>query len=69
MVFLKGHTDLSTFTAVNHHIVTGNSKPIKQRMRRAPLGYDNEEQEHVKKLLKAGVINPLVPSGHPLVCC
>ena len=42
MVFSKGDTDLGTFTAVNHHINTGHSKQIKQRMRRTPLGYANE---------------------------
>ena len=56
MVFSQGDTDLGTFTAVNHHIDTGNSRPIKQRMRRTPLGYANEEQEYLEKLLKAGVI-------------
>ena len=57
-VFSKGDTDVGTFTAVTHHIDTGDSKHIKQRMRRTPLGYDNEEQEHLKKLLKDGVIEP-----------
>ena len=56
MVFSKGDTDLGTFTAVKHHIDTGNYRPLKQRMRRAPLGYASEEQEHLEKLLKAGVI-------------
>ena len=42
MVFSKGDTDLGTFTAVNHHIDTCNSKHIKQRMRQTPLGYNNE---------------------------
>ena len=37
-VFSKGDTDLGIFTAVKHHIDTGNSIPIKQRMRRTPLG-------------------------------
>ena len=58
MVFSQGDTDLGTFMAVKHHIDTGNSRPIKQRMRRTPLGYANEEQEHLEKLLKAGVIEP-----------
>ena len=35
---------MDTFTAVKHHIDTGNSKPINQRMRRTALGYANEEQ-------------------------
>ena len=29
MVFSKGDTDLGTFSAVKHHIHTGNSRPIK----------------------------------------
>ena len=57
MVFLKGDTDLDTFTAVKHDIDTGNSKPKKQRMRLTPLWYANEEQ-HLEKFLKAGVIEP-----------
>ena len=56
IVSSKGDTDLGTFTAVNHHIDTGNSRPLKQRMRRTPLGYANEEQEHLEKLLNADVI-------------
>ena len=61
MVFSNGDTDLGTFTAVKHHIDTGNSKPLKQRRRRTPLGYANEQQEHLEKLLKDGVIEPSCP--------
>ena len=50
MVFSKGDTDLGTFTAVKHQIDTGNSRHIQQRMIRTPLGYANEEQEHLEKL-------------------
>ena len=57
-VFSKGETDLGSFTAVKHHIDTGDARPIKQRMRRTPLGYANEEREHLEKLLEAGVIEP-----------
>ena len=32
VVFSKGDTDLCIFTAVKHHIDTGNSRHIKQRM-------------------------------------
>ena len=58
MVFSKGEIDIGTFTAVKHQIDTGNYRRIKQRMRRTPLGYANEEQDHLEKLLKAGVIEP-----------
>ena len=68
MVFSKGDTDLGTLTATKHHIYTGNSRRIKQRMRRTPLWYANEEQEHLEKFLNADMIYPLVLSGHPLVC-
>ena len=68
MVVSKRDTDLGTFTAVKHHIDTGNSRPIKHSMRRTHLGYANEEQEHLEKLQKAGVIEPPALSGHPLVC-
>ena len=56
MVFSNRDTDLGTFIVAKPHIDTGNTKPIKQRMRRIPLGYTNEE--HLEKLLKAGVIEP-----------
>ena len=58
MVSSKGDTDLGNFTAVNHHIDTSNSKPIKQHMRRTHLWYANEEQDHLEKLINAGVIEP-----------
>ena len=55
-VFSKGDTDLGNFTAVKHRISTGDAKPIKQRARHTPLGYANEEQQHLEKLLEADVI-------------
>ena len=58
MVFSKGDTDLGTFTAAKHQIDTCNPRPIKQRMKRTPLGYANEEQEHTEKLLNDGAIEP-----------
>ena len=57
-VFSRRDTDLGTFTAAKHYSDTGNSRPIKQRMRRTPLGYASGEQEHLEKLLKTGVIEP-----------
>ena len=57
-VFFRGETDLGSFTAVKHHIDTGDARPIKQKMRRTPLGYANEERGHLEKLLEAGVIEP-----------
>ena len=56
--FSKGDHDIGHFSAIQHHIHTGDASPIKQRMRRTPLGYADEEKEHLDKLLKAKVIEP-----------
>ncbi len=57
-VFARHDLDLGCFTAIKHHIDTGDSKPIKQRMRRTPLGFEGEEQKHLESMLEAGVISP-----------
>ena len=56
--FSKGDDDLGHFSAIQHNIDTGDAIPIKQRMRRTPLGYAEEEKEHLDKLLDAKVIEP-----------
>lgn len=56
--FAKGDFDLGTFSAVRHKINTGDAVPIRQRMRRTPLGYELEEEQHLRKLLEANVIEP-----------
>ena len=56
--FSKGDHDIGHFSAIQHYIHTGDASPIKQRMRRTPLGYADEEKEHLDKLLKAKVIEP-----------
>lgn len=55
-VFAKHDFDLGTFTAIEHKIDTGTAKPIKQRMRRTPACFANEEEELLKKMLDAEVI-------------
>ena len=40
--FSKGDHDIGHFSAIQHHIHTGEAAPIKQRMRRTPLGYASE---------------------------
>ena len=49
-------TDLGLFTAIRLKINTGDARPIKQRVRRTPLGYADEEKAHLDSLLKANVI-------------
>ncbi|XP_071083966.1 uncharacterized protein [Haliotis cracherodii] len=52
-VFAKDDLDLGNFTELEHSTDTGNAKPIKQRMRRTPLGFEKEEETHLKKMLDA----------------
>ena len=42
-VFAKDDTDLGCFSATQHCINTGDSKPIQQQMHQTPLGVAEEE--------------------------
>ena len=57
-IFAKDDTDLGCFVGVEHHIDTGDAKPIKQPMRRVPLAFTGEEEKHLKKMLDCKVIQP-----------
>ena len=57
-VFARDEFDLGDFSAVEHAIDTGTAKPIKQRMRRTPVCFAEEEEAHLQKMLKAKVIQP-----------
>ena len=55
-IFSKGSYDLGCFTEVMHSIDTGNEPPVKQPLRRTPLGFEKEEEENLKLMLDIGVI-------------
>ena len=56
-VFSKGDLDLGCFKEITHKIeLYEGTKPIKQPMRRVPLGFENEEEKYLKKLLDADVV-------------
>ena len=57
-VFSQHDFDLGEFSAIQHKIDTGTATPVRQRMRRTPLGFEREEEQHLNKMLKAGVIKP-----------
>ena len=58
-VFAKNESDLGgVFTDIQHRLDTGTSRPIKQKMRHTPLCFAAEEEAHLEKMLKAGVIQP-----------
>ena len=57
-VFSREDFDLGTFSEIHHHIDTGTAKPVRQPARRTPLRFQGEEDEHLEKLLQAGVVKP-----------
>ena len=57
-VFSVNDTDLGCFTAIKHSIDTQGARPVRQRMRRTPVGFQEEEEKHLTKMLDAGVIKP-----------
>ena len=57
-IFAQHDNDLGLFTATEHTMDTGDAKPIKQWMRRVPLGFADEEEKYLKKMLDSGVIVP-----------
>ena len=59
-VFAKHDLDLGCMKGVEHHINTGDHPPVKQKLRRTPLGFEAEEEKHLQKLLDGEVITPSV---------
>ena len=59
-VFAKSEFDLGKFNTIQHGIDTGTNRPVKQRIRRTPLGFAGEEEAQLKKMLSAGVIRQSV---------
>ena len=57
-VFAAMDLDIGRFTALVHYIRTGSAFPIKQGMRRSPLGFEQEEKKTIDSMLDAGVIEP-----------
>lgn len=55
-VFSKHDLDLGCLTEVKHKIDTKDAPPVKHRIRRTPVGFQDVEQEYLTKLLKTGVI-------------
>ena len=57
-LFAKHDNDLGCFTEMEHSIDTGDTLPIKQRMKRAPLHFHDEEEAYLRKMLDSKVIQP-----------
>jgi hypothetical protein len=56
--FAKHDLDLGEVRNIVHKIDTGDARPIKQRLRHTPWGFEEEDAKHLKKMLDAGVIQP-----------
>ena len=55
-VFAKNDTDLGCYTDITHSIDTSDAKPVRLQMRRTPLGFQGEEEKHLRQMLDMGVI-------------
>ena len=57
-VFASHDLDLGCLSKVKHKIDTKDAPPVRQRIRRTPLGFEDEERKHLDKMIDAGVIRP-----------
>ncbi|MES9883969.1 MAG: reverse transcriptase family protein, partial [Sedimenticola sp.] len=67
-VFAKSASDVGRTSVLKHKIETGDNVPIKQRPRRPPMAFANEEDKIIDSQLKAGIIRESTsPWASPLV--
>jgi len=57
-VFAQHDFDLGEFSTIMHRIDTGDAKPVRHGLRRTPLGFQDEEEAHLQKMLDHGIIQP-----------
>jgi len=57
-VFSTGEHDLGETLLAAHQIDTGDARPIEQMLRRQPFHLLDKIDEHVVKMVEAGVIEP-----------
>jgi hypothetical protein len=50
--FARNDFDLGCLKGVKHKIDTGDNPPFKVKMRRTPLQFQGQEEEHLKKLIQ-----------------
>jgi hypothetical protein len=59
-VFAQDDLDLGNVTEIEYAFDTDTAEPVKQRMRRTPACFVDEEEAHPQKMLDAGVIQPSI---------
>jgi len=57
-VFSRNQLDLEETPLAMHRIDTGETRPIKQTLRKQPFHLLDKINEHVKEMIKAGVVEP-----------
>jgi len=61
-VFSKGEFDVGCTRLIEHHIETGQHRPVRQALRRHPVAYLDAIDEHVDQLRQRDMVEP---SGGP----
>lgn len=57
-VFARNDQDIGCLSNVKHRIDTGFAAPIKQGMRRTPLGFEGEEEKHLESMMAHDIVRP-----------
>ncbi len=66
--FAKSKYDLGQTNVCEHSINTGNAIPVRQRLRRTPHAFVEEEEKEIQKMLDIGVIQESTsPWASPVV--
>lgn len=66
--FAENKSDLGSCSVVSHKINTAGAKPIRQPLRRTPLGFEGEEEKYLKDQIDNGVVKPSKSSWASPVC-
>ena len=60
-IFSRDDFDLGCLSSgIEHKIMTHDEVPIKEKFRRTPLHFQQQEKEYIEKILKQGVIEPSI---------
>ena len=57
-VFAKHNFDLGEFSKIMHRIDTGTAPPVRHGLRRTPLGFQDQEEAHLRTMVEHGIIQP-----------
>jgi hypothetical protein len=55
--FASSKSDIGSCSVVKHRIDTTGVAPIRQPLRRTPLGFEQEEEKYLREMIDTGVKN------------